>query len=63
MSGGVMSAGAYSGVPWIYIGHTDVGPYRYYVRQCTLGTLYHAMTLPGVKPPTVVPEADVILQC
>ena len=25
-------------------------------------TLYHALTLSGVNPPTVVPEADVILQ-
>ena len=44
----------------LYIGPIDVGPYGHYVGQVTL---YHAMTLSGVNPPTVVPEADVILQC
>ena len=38
----------------------DAGPYGHYVGQVTL---YHAMTLSRVNPPTVVPEADVILQC
>ena len=42
----------------LYIGPIDVGPYGHYVGQVTT---YHAMTLSGVNPPTLVPEADVIL--
>ena len=50
------------GRPMLYTGNIDVGPCGHYVGR-VLDTLYHAMTLPGVNPPTLVPEADVILQC
>ena len=54
MSGGLSRTGR----PLLSIGPIDVGPYGHYVGQATL---YHALTLSGVNPPTVAPEADVIL--
>ena len=40
------------GKPMLYTGHIDVGPCGHYVGR-VLDTLYHAMTLPGVNPPTI----------